>query len=382
MRKITPFLTKELLKHYKDRKAVAQAEAFPVTSFINLLKIAAQLAYLNKDFLLFYRGQSQDYKNKTGKSTFYPSIYRNIINQKEIVSRFEILDNASKDLIKLFDEHKITGSKDVKNRKSIRWSILQHYEVCGTPFLDFTQSIRVACSFATLDTSEDYAYVYIFGFPYLTNRISINSEHDLINIRLLSICPPSALRPYCQEGYLAGTDEVTDVYEKKEILDFNNRLIAKFRIPTTPDFWAGSGLTKIDRNFLYPEKDPISDICKTIVPYIEVNKKLKPETIGTFLQFWNELENYLIHKASEITNSQQIWSPYQSIKLLNKIEPFSNYTNSIELLRRTRNNIVHQNSNVTNMTNEQLEEIIDKLKNVISTLGVKDEKQTIKQSIV
>ena len=69
----------------------------------------------------------------------------------------------------------------------MQWSILQHYEVCGTPLIDFTHSFRVACSFAQLENESDRAYIYVFGLPYITNRISINSEHDLINIRLLSI---------------------------------------------------------------------------------------------------------------------------------------------------------------------------------------------------
>lgn len=70
------------------------------------------------------------------------------------------------------------------------------------------------------DNNEEFGYVYVFGFPYITNRISRNSEHDLINVRLLSICPPTALRPYFQEGYLAGTDEVTTNFDSKSELDF------------------------------------------------------------------------------------------------------------------------------------------------------------------
>ena len=62
-----------------------------------------------------------------------------------------------------------------------------------------------------------------FGLPYITNRISVNSEQDLVNVRLLSICPPDALRPYFQEGYLAGTDEVTTDYDSKDELDFTKR---------------------------------------------------------------------------------------------------------------------------------------------------------------
>ncbi|WP_165041246.1 hypothetical protein [Dysgonomonas sp. ZJ709] len=132
-----------------------------------------------------------------------------------------------------------------------------------TPLLDFTHSLRVACSFAMIDNNTDKAYISAFGLPYLTNRISVNSEHDTINVRLLSICPPTALRPYFQEGYLIGTDGISNSYDTKGELDFNNRLVAKFEIPNNPSFW-GDGFHQIPRNSLYPQNDPIEDICKQI----------------------------------------------------------------------------------------------------------------------
>ena len=53
-----------------------------------------------------------------------------------------------------------------------------------------------------MDSKFNSAFVYVFGLPYYHNRISIDSEHDLVNIRLLSIMPPEALRAYFQEGFL------------------------------------------------------------------------------------------------------------------------------------------------------------------------------------
>ena len=114
-----------------------------------------------------------------------------------------------------------------------------------------------------LNNGNQYAYVYILGSPYITNRITINSEHDIINIRMLSICPPTAFRPYFQEGYLAGTDNVTTKYDQKTELDFNNRLLAKFRIPNNKSFW-GSGFNVIPEESLYPLNDPIYELCRQI----------------------------------------------------------------------------------------------------------------------
>lgn len=211
---------------------VAKADAIQVPTYRRLIEHVAQLSYANKDHLLFFRGQGRDFKNKAGASSFYPSIYRGErLPREELAVRFDVLTGASRRLVDAFERNGIAGTQEVRRRKYIQWSILQHYEVCPTPLLDFTHSVRVACSFATLDPDGDDAYVYAFGLPYITNRISVNSEQDLVNVRLLSICPPDALRPYFQEGYLAGTDEVTTDYESKDELDFTRRLIAKFQIP-------------------------------------------------------------------------------------------------------------------------------------------------------
>ena len=37
----------------------------------------------------------------------------------------------------------------LRRQRILRWSILQHYEICDTPLLDVTQSIRIAASFAS-----------------------------------------------------------------------------------------------------------------------------------------------------------------------------------------------------------------------------------------
>ena len=98
---------------------------------------------------------------------------------------------------------------------------------------------------------------------YYHNRISIDSEHDLVNIRLLSIMPPEALRAYFQEGYLVGTEDISYKYNSKSELDLNNRLIAKFEIKNIDSFW-GEGFEQIPTDVLYPDNDIILEICNEI----------------------------------------------------------------------------------------------------------------------
>jgi len=64
------------VKKSLGRKSVAESNGFPVKTFKQLVELSASISYLNKDHLIFYRGQSTDYKNKAGRSSFYPTIYR------------------------------------------------------------------------------------------------------------------------------------------------------------------------------------------------------------------------------------------------------------------------------------------------------------------
>jgi len=260
MREITPSFFPDLEKHVEGQ-VLRKTAPYPIQSYHELVRKVAQLSFLNKDFLLFFRGQDQDYQNKAGTSTFYPTIYRkDILTSQEVRARFEMLEAAACKLTEAFEREKLDGRADLRRKQYIAWSILQHYGVCDTPLLDLTQSLRVAATFAQMDNKAERGMVYVFGLPYTTNRITYNSEQDLVIVRLLSICPPQALRPYFQEGYLCGTLDITDSYTNKSELDFKNRLVAKFSIPTDESFW-GNSFSRIPKNLLFPENDLVEELC-------------------------------------------------------------------------------------------------------------------------
>ncbi|MGQ3169838.1 MAG: hypothetical protein ACT6RZ_05665 [Methylophilus sp.] len=88
--------------------------------------------------------------------------------------------------------------------------------------------------------------------------ITYSVESELLNIRLLSICPPEAQRPYFQEGFLVGSFPAYRM-QRRPNLDIGVRLIAKFELNSL-NFW--------DKNFhaipvdaLFPEGDKLQDIC-------------------------------------------------------------------------------------------------------------------------
>jgi len=261
-----------------DKSAdISSKPAEAINSFLDLVSKIAVLSFEHKDSLLFYRGQNRDFKNKSGNSSFYPSIYRtnNENLSKELLEiRFKKLEQASTLLIQKFENRSdFTNSiKELKNRKYIRWSILQHYEVCDTPLLDLTQSIRVAASFALLNGARK-GFLFVFALPYFTNRISINSEHDLVNIRLINICPPQALRPYFQEAYLVGTDDITNQYDKRSDLDFKQRLVAKFELfNQNGSFWGDDGSVE---KYLYRNDDVFKIVCDNIKLEIEEQNNIE-----------------------------------------------------------------------------------------------------------
>ena len=157
MRKIIGKLTPKLAR-YTTPKTLGIDNGVPIQTFRELVEQIARLSFLNKDYLLFFRGQKIDYKNKNNASTFYPSIYRgDYITQQELDFRFDKLKSASKMLIDLFKQNKIEGRTELQRKKLIQWSLLQHYEVTETPLIDITQSIRVACSFAMMGNNESTA---------------------------------------------------------------------------------------------------------------------------------------------------------------------------------------------------------------------------------
>lgn len=343
MRQIHGNLTKELRDHTSP-KEVGKDSGYLVTTFRKLVEQVAKLAYLNKDYLLFYRGQKNDYRNKADNSTFYPTIYRgDYVPQQELDFRFDKLENASKILAQLFKSNKIVGQYELRRKKYIQWSVLQHYEVTDTPLIDLTQSLRVACSFAQLYNEQNTAFVYVFGLPYYSNRISINSEHDLVNIRLLSITPPEALRPYFQEGFLVGTDDITNEYENKGELDLNNRLIAKFQIPNNNRFW-GRDFKRIPESALYPKKDKIEAICKEIDQEISITAT--PTDLGSFLKIWAEFENHVVKHARKY--KRNVFTIRDAINTVKWDDPnYYNILTQFDALRPFRNKLVHNPSEIS-----------------------------------
>src|SRR5262249_48394034 len=119
-------------------------------------------------------------------------------------ARYQRLERAEAKLIGEYKARRFIGLERLQRYRILRWSVLQHYEICDTPLVDVTHSLRVAASFASLDADRREAFVYVLAVPQLGGTVTASAEHGVQVIRLSSICPPEALRPHFQEGYLLG----------------------------------------------------------------------------------------------------------------------------------------------------------------------------------
>ena len=243
---------------------VRLSRAMGISSYADLVKAVAKIQYGNPEYSLFFRGQDKDHTLDSGSSTIYPSIYRKSgLSVDELREQMNKLDYAANRLLEEFRTHNLLGHDRLADFKELCWAVLQHYEVCGTPLLDITSSLQAAASFA-LRHEKETGYLFVLGFPNVNGSISYYVEEELLNIKLLSICPPVAQRPYFQEGFLVGTFP-SKASQKHKNLDVACRLIAKFIIgwgkPDTWNFW-GKNYASIPDDALLPCDDKVMKICE------------------------------------------------------------------------------------------------------------------------
>lgn len=242
-----------------------------VGSYLELAKKIAELQYRNSDFVLFFRGQNKDYKNKQGASSLRPSILREIDKRLTGASvtktRFERLLRAEELLVQSYD---LTGRDRIRKHQVLRWAILQHYEVCDTPLLDVTQSARIAASFASHNAS-DAAFVYVLGVPNVSGAVTASAEAGLEILRLSSVCPPEAVRPHIQEGFLLSEFPELSSFRQKQFYenyqtDFGLRLVCKFRFEPNSFWLTGQDFPIVPPGALYPRSadDPLIQVTDAI----------------------------------------------------------------------------------------------------------------------
>jgi len=256
---------------------IRKAEGHRVGSFMELATKVAELQFMNREHVLLFRGQKSDHKNVQNNTSLKPSLFRaegeRNPSPSTLIARFEKLRRAEFILTQEFARLRLLGVDRIKRQQILRWAILQHYEVCATPLLDVTHSLRIAASFAS-DMADSKAFIFVLGVPNLSGAVTASAEANIQTIRLSSVCPPTAARPHLQEGYLLGEYPEMAGYDQKQNyahyeIDFGRRLVAKFYF-NPRKFWQDDTFPMVERSALYPnDRDSFYEVAERIKQTLE-----------------------------------------------------------------------------------------------------------------
>ncbi|ARO22870.1 FRG domain-containing protein [Rhizobium sp. S9] len=274
-------IAEESLYSYADNRqmrkmrclSIRRSKGCFVDSYIDLATKIASLQFKNPNYVMLFRGQKADYRRPNRDhdiSTLKPTIFRGVPSpsEKTLTRRFEKLRRAETLLITAYEQSGFPDLERLQRHRILRWSILQHYEVCDTPLLDVTHSLRIAASFASANADGE-AFVFALGVPNVSGAITASAEAGLQVIRLSSVCPPAAVRPHIQEGYLLGEYPEMAEMGQKELyphyeIDFARRVAAKFRFDPR-SFWENSDFPQVGQLALYPNtNDPLFELTEAI----------------------------------------------------------------------------------------------------------------------
>jgi hypothetical protein len=232
---------------------VRKNSGYEVRTYRELVSLIAELANRNHRYNLMFRGQPEDYRDSKKQSVVYPSIFRpeegrRAIRKETIKKRFKKLNNL---IIRLKKSSLVKPPEPLRRYKEYYMAIIQHYQIYSTPLIDLTLSLHVAASFALHKT--DIGYLLVFGMPYPHGSISYFVDENIVMVKLQSVCPPEALRPHFQEGWLVGRLALTLTKEAGDNLA--RRLIGKYRLDNSNGQFWDEHFQPIPMDALIPKKD-------------------------------------------------------------------------------------------------------------------------------
>jgi hypothetical protein len=243
---------------WASNTTIRRGFGFEVSSFEELVKLVAGVGYHNRRFNLLFRGQEKDHLDQKDGSKLYSNIYRPKHGQARLLR--PVLAERFAELFEAVRRLRLPAfATDVGRGLSRHWeyqaALLQHYGLRKTPFLDVTHSLRVAASFALPRRSGAEGYLFVLGMPHPHGSISHFIDDDIVLVKLQNVCPPEALRPHYQEGYLVGRLSARDRFKEKGD-NAAYRLLAKYKLLNDGSFWT-KNFQPIPRAALLPKTDPL-----------------------------------------------------------------------------------------------------------------------------
>jgi hypothetical protein len=256
---------------------VRRSDGYPTKSFRALVELTAQVAIWNKQYDMFFRGQTHDYKNKNDKSDIYPSIcrpeikpdgsYKASVKSITIETRLNNLHSFIKYVAST--EKRPFRIKRSKTFVENDYALIQHYGILPTPMIDLTQSLRVAATFALRQSKT--GYLYVFGLPYPHGSISYFIDNNIVLVKLQNSCPSNALRPRYQEGFLVGRFPFSPIKAIGDNLAI--RMLAKFYLDNTDNQFWDNMFMPLPEEILFPKKDEkMTELGKKYQDFLKHNR--------------------------------------------------------------------------------------------------------------
>jgi hypothetical protein len=249
---------------------IRAAKPMIVNTYSELMDMVSKLAYFNRRYVLFFRGQDKEYRIGDRFPTIYPNFFREMLFHKGTEKQIKENLEKKQEELKLKNHNRnprFHGAYSIWESLHVRWALLQHYQICPTPLIDLTQSLHVAVSFALEDSNLNEnklktGVIYVLALPWPAKNYHNNKEEDIYLVRLAGISPPQAKRPYRQEAFAAMSQDV----DNEEIYDFEkhnfaNRMICKFEINNSPEF-LGDIIKPLPEKFLAPDDDIFYNFMK------------------------------------------------------------------------------------------------------------------------
>lgn len=187
---------------------IRRGDGHEVASYLDLATKIAELQFKNRDYVLVFRGQRNDHLNRNNNTSLKPTLFRPVVPNRNpgptrLTRRFEILRNAEEQLIRQYEWAQLDDLERLKRHRILRWAILQHYEVCKTPLLDVTHSLRIAASFASVNAKEE-AFIFVLGVPNLSGAITASAEGGASNCPAFERLPAFGHSPAYSGRLLVG----------------------------------------------------------------------------------------------------------------------------------------------------------------------------------
>jgi FRG domain len=232
----------ELRDFRQSWRQIKSGPFWEVHSWNELRAAVSFLTLMNKRDVLYFRGQRTHYDRCLPvlfRDEWFLGERRFLLHPANRGRYYMLLSELSPLVLRVAKRIGTPRTYILERVPAAAASVLQHYELWPTHFIDLTRSLPIAVAFAEGQGDRDQAYLYAFAMPDLRGSITSDIDQHLTLSRLEAICPPDAMRPHHQDAYLVSRfpepsgfaqpgDTSWDDWQKK--IDLMRRIVAKFSI--------------------------------------------------------------------------------------------------------------------------------------------------------